>query len=89
MVVNLNERTCSCIKFKNHGIPREYVCSAALKDGVDILSLCIDERRIGTLRMVYQYGIIPVDIETIPSIPLEALLSADNQEDRRRSASVV
>ena len=74
-VVNLHERTCSCIKFQDLGIPCEHACSAALKDGVDILSLCIDERHIGTLRMVYQFGIIPIDIETIPSLPLEAPLA--------------
>ena len=70
-VVNLETRECSCMKFQDYGYPCKHACSAALQAGVDIPSLCIDERRVGALRRVYAFGIIPVDLLTIPSIPLE------------------
>ena len=69
--VDLERRLCTCMKFQDYGYPCAHACSAALLAGVDITSLCIDERRVGALRRVYEMGIIPIDIETIPSIPLE------------------
>ena len=53
------------------GIPVLHACSAALKRGIDIDSLCIIERRADLLREVYEAGNVPVDIETIQPIPLE------------------
>ena len=73
-VVDLEKRECSCKKFQDMGFPCKHACAAALLAGVDIPSLCIDEHCLGTLRMVYEHGIIPVDIETITSLPLEAPL---------------
>ena len=70
-IVDLGKRTCSCMLFQDLGYPCIHVCSAALQGGVDIRALCIDERRVGALRRVYEVGIIPVDIETIQPIPLE------------------
>ena len=69
--VDLEKKQCSCMKFQDYGYPCNHACSAALLAGVDIASLCIDERRVGALQRVYETGIIPVDIDTIPSIPLE------------------
>ena len=62
------------MKFQDLGFPCKHACAAAILAGVDIPSLCIQERHVLTLRMVYEMGIIPVDIETIPSLPLEAPL---------------
>ena len=69
--VDLERRQCTCMKFQDYGYPCNHACAAALLAGVDITSLCIDERRVGALRRVYEMGIIPVDIETILPIPLE------------------
>ena len=70
-IVDLERRQCSCMMFQDLGYPCAHACSAALLAGVDIPSLCIDERRVGTLRTVYEFGIIPVDIENVHPIPLE------------------
>ena len=73
-VVDLEKRECSCKKFLDMGFTCKQTCTAALLAGVDIPWLCIDQHRVWTLRMVYEHGIIPVHIETIPSITLEAPL---------------
>ena len=64
-VVDLDEKTCSCMMFQDLGYPCVHACIAALTAGVDIETLCIFERRIGALRMVYANGIVPVDIDSI------------------------
>ena len=69
-IVNLTARTCTCMKFQDHGFPCAHACSAALKANVDYRTLCIDERRVGSLQAVYRVGIIPVDIETIEPVAL-------------------
>ena len=71
MIVDLERSQCSCMMFQDLGYPCVHACSAALLACVDVPSLCIDERRIGALRMVYEFGVIPVDIETIHPVPLE------------------
>ena len=68
--VDLAARKCSCLLFQDFGYPCIHACSAALKGGVDIQSLCIDERRVGSLQAVYQFGIIPIDLETVQSMAL-------------------
>ena len=68
--VDLGARTCSCLLFQDLGYPCIHACSAALKAGVDIATLCIDERRVGSLQAVYQFGIVPVDLETIQPMAL-------------------
>ena len=73
-VVKLAERTCTCSLFQDLGYPCAHACSAALKADIDPHTLCIAERRVGALQAVYRAGIIPVDLETIPSLPLEAPL---------------
>ena len=55
-----------CMQFQDLGHPRVHACSAALKADVDVLGLCIEERRVGSLQMVYARGIIPVDLDTVP-----------------------
>ena len=70
-IVDLEKRECTCMKFQDLGYPCKHACAAALLAGVDIPSLCIDERRVGALRRVYEFGIIPIDMETIPLIPIE------------------
>ena len=69
--VNLLSRECSCNLFQDLGYPCPHACSATLHVGVDIPSLCIDERMIGSLLMVYDTGIVPVDIDNVPSHVLE------------------
>ena len=81
--VDLERRLCSCMKFQDYGYPCNHACAAAFLAGVDITSLCIDERRVGTLRRVYEMRIIPVDIETILPIPLEPPLVQRLPEDKR------
>ena len=70
-IVDLEKRECACMKFQDLGYPCKHACAAALLAGGDIPSLCIDERRVGALRRVYEFGIIPIDMETIPLIPIE------------------
>ena len=72
--VDLEKRECSCKKFQDMGFPCKHACAAALLAGVDIPSLYIDEHNVWTLRMFYEHGIIPVDIETVPSLALEVPL---------------
>ena len=62
------------MKFQDLGFPCKHACAAAILADVVIPSLCIDERRVGALQRVYEIGIVPFDIETIPSLPLEAPL---------------
>ena len=69
-IVNLETMTCTCKLFQDMGYPCVHGCSAALKGGVNIPSLCINERRVGTLRRVYEAGIIPIDLDTIRTMVL-------------------
>ena len=82
-IVDLERRQCSCMMFQDLGCPCVHACSAALLAGVDFPPPCVNERRIGALRMVYEFGVIPVDIETIHPVHLEPLLSSDCPEDQR------
>ena len=67
-IVDLEKRECTCMKFQDLGYQCKHACAAALLADLDIPSLCIDERRVGALRRVYEFGIIPIDLETIPLI---------------------
>ena len=69
-VVNLTERTCTCMMFQDLGIPCPHACSAAFKANVDYRTLYIDERRVGSLQAVYRAGIIPVDLERVEPVAL-------------------
>ena len=69
-IVDLVARTCSCKMFQDLGYPCAHACAAALETQIDIMTLCIDERRIGALRAVYEMGIIPVDVESVQSMVL-------------------
>ena len=69
-IVDLVSRTCSCKMFQDLGYPCAHACAATLESQIDIMALCIDERRIGSLRAVYEMGIIPVDIESVQSMAL-------------------
>ena len=64
-VVDLDRRECSCKEFQDLGYPCVHACAAARSAHVDIAPLCLDERRVGSLRAVYEIGIIPVDMETV------------------------
>ena len=68
--VRLAGRTCTCMLFQDLGFPCVHACSAALKANIDPRTLCIGERQVGALQAVYQFGVIPVDIETVPSMAL-------------------
>ena len=63
--VDLECRECSCKQFEDLGYPCVHACSAALFSGVRIPSLCIPERRVGSLQMVYAEGIVLVDMESV------------------------
>ena len=68
---NLQTRVCSCKLFRDLGDQCPHACSDTLHAGVDIPSLCIVERMIGSLLMVYDTGIVPVDIDNVPFHVLE------------------
>ena len=68
--VDLDLHECSCRMFEDLGIPCVHACCAALASGVSIPALCIEERRVGTLQLVYSEGISMVDIENVPSEPI-------------------
>ena len=44
-----------------------HACSAAFAAGIDVLTLCIEERRVQSLQMVYARGIIPIDMDDVES----------------------
>ena len=65
--VDLECRECSCKQFQDLRCPCVHACSAALFSGVRIPSLCIPERRVGSLQMVYAEGIVLADMENVRS----------------------
>ena len=69
-VVDLSRRECSCKMFQDLGYPCVHACSAAIMAGVDVPSLCIEARRVRALQAVYARGVVPADIEDVPSEPV-------------------
>ena len=65
--VDLECLKCSCKQFRDLGYPCVHACSAALFSDVRIPSLCIPERRVGALQMIYAEGIVLVDMENVRS----------------------
>ena len=65
--VDLEQHTCTCMEFQDLGYPCIHACAAAQTAGVDVLSLCIHERRVGALQRVYEQGVALVDMENVPT----------------------
>ena len=51
--------------FQDIGYPCPHACSAAFAAGIDVLTLCVEERRVQSLQMVNARRIIPVDMDDV------------------------
>ena len=66
-VVNLAQISCSCGFFNKHGVPCRHICAAAMSVDIHPNVFVVPERRVGSLKRMYEGVVIPIDVSHLNS----------------------